>query len=1404
MGPTGSGKSSLLNALAGRLPAGGSLEGEVLVNGAPRDAQFRSISAFDDIMFPNLTVRETMLFAARIRLPASISDQAKGALVDAVIGRLGLAKAAGTLVGSAAERGISGGERKRVNIGLDAFQAQSVMEALHTLAGDGRTVVFCIHQPRSSIYDMFDQLLLISEGCLCYAGPAAAAAAHFAAAGHLCPPGHSVADFLLDIASVDFRSPEAEAASRARVKGLADVCAAQGAAAAGKDADPEAQAQQIVAVHAVERTPTSSREVADEAELPKFANNPAREFQLLLSRSARQASRNHLEHIVLLSQTAIIAASFAILFSGLDPSKPGGIQDEVSLLFLSGVTVAMNSMMGCILLLSLEQQVVNRERASRAYRIGPYYLARLITAAPLRVIQGLLFSGIMYWAAGLNPSVSAFFIFVALIICEDLAGQALGLAISAAVPHEKIAMAIAPLVVVLLMLFSGFYINASTIPAALAWIKWLSHLYYGLMGLAINDFSGRGGWACPLGSPPGCSVSGEAILQQLGFGGRSLGTAFMGLAVLTVGFNLLGYLALRVRKPRYLALRAAKKRAQLIPIHVQQLEGVLMVAEKPSLAKSIAEFLSEGRMSSRHSNLDVHEWQGSFQGRPALFRMTSVIGHVLSIDFPADYQSWEKVDPATLFDAPTLKSEANPKARVVRHLQQEAKGCDYLVLWLDCDREGENICFEVIENTVPKMSQVPGQQVFRARFSAISAPEIRAAMARLVQPNQCEALAVDARQELDLKVGVAFTRFQSRFFQAKYGNLDSAVISYGPCQTPTLGFCVERHQAIVAFQPEPFWVVRPRATKAGHALNLEWGRGRVFDAEVGAMFQRLVVEAKQLRVVDVGEKEERKGRPHGLNTVELLKTASSSLGIGPAYAMQVAERLYTQGYLSYPRTESTAYPPNFDFHTLLAAQRSHPIWGEYAASLIGNFSIPKGGTDVGDHPPITPVRCATEAELGGGDAWRLYDFVARHFLGSLSPDCVYKKSKASFATGSETFSTSGTTVVRPGFTAIMPWTAVQNAPLPPLQRGETIPIAEVELHQGKTSPPDYLTEAELIGLMEKHGIGTDASIPVHINNVCERNYVSIQSGRRCVPTELGITLIRGYQLIDPELCRPQVRAYVERQIDLVAKGEADKEAVVAHCLHEFKAKFAFFVAHIQRMDTLFEASFSPLASSGKVLSQCGKCRRYMKLIASRPSRLYCPTCEDVYNMPQGGSIKLYKELACPLDGFQLLLFSLGGADGKTYPLCPYCYNHPPFEDAPRLGDKASGGMPCTLCTHPTCRHSPARMGVAPCPACEGEAPGTLVLDPVSAPAWRLDCSRCSFLIYLPKNLHSAKLAPDSCEECGSTLLALDWKKGQSPLAGGDTQHTGCVVCDPLLTQLCEVKHGRAFVRRGGRGRGRGS
>ncbi|KAF3787597.1 DNA topoisomerase 3-beta [Nymphaea thermarum] len=815
---------------------------------------------------------------------------------------------------------------------------------------------------------------------------------------------------------------------------------------------------------------------------------------------------------------------------------------------------------------------------------------------------------------------------------------------------------------------------------------------------------------------------------------------------------------------------------------------VLMVGEKPSIALAIANALSGGRMSTRRGATDVHEFDGTFQGFHVHYKVTSVIGHVFSVDFPPAYQNWEATDPMDLFGAPTLKAESNPKAHICRHLRQEAHGCRYLVLWLDCDREGENICYEVIDCTGIRGME-GGQRVFRARFSSVTEKDILRAMNNLVEPDKNEALAVDARQEIDLKVGVAFTR-------------------YGPCQTPTLGFCVQRYFQITTFKPEKFWGLHCFITKNGYELQLDWERGKI-----ASMFQKLVVGDGMVKVVDISKKEERKTRPTGLNTVNMLKVASSALGLGPHNAMQLAERLYTQGFISYPRTESTAYPASFDFKGTLAAQLNNPYWGDDVRRLLdGDFHKPRSGSDAGDHPPITPMLGATQDTLGA-DAWRLYQYITQHFIGTVSPDCIYLRTKVDFLTGRELFHVSGQSVISKGFTSVMPWLAVSENSIPEFSKGECIKISKVELFEGWTSAPDYLSESELISLMEKNGIGTDASIPVHINNICERNYVQVHAGRKLVPTPLGITLVRGYQCIDPDLCLPDIRSFIELQITLIAKGKADHIHVVQHVLLQFQRKFSYFVKQIEGMDALFEAQFSHLADSGRMLSKCGKCVRYMKYISTQPPRLYCGTCEEVYHLPQKGTIKLYKELVCPLDNFELVLFSLAGPDAKSFPLCPYCFNNPPFEGVDSLfgalhigkggnsGKSGKGiGMPCSLCPHPTCRHSMISQGVCACPECEG----TLLLDPVSAPKWRLCCNTCNCLVSLPEGAHRISTTKERCLECDSTMIEVDFNKKATPLSDGSTLYKGCILCDELLHSLVEMKHGKSYFKRmGGRARGRG-
>jgi len=142
--------------------------------------------------------------------------------------------------------------------------------------------------------------------------------------------------------------------------------------------------------------------------------------------------------------------------------------------------------------------------------------------------------------------------------------------------------------------------------------------------------------------------------------------------------------------------------------------------------------------------------------------------------------------------------------------------------------------------------------------------------------------------------------------------------------------------------------------------------------------------------------------------------------------------------------------------------------------------MPRKGKDAGDHPPITPMKLGNRSDFDR-DTWRVYEFICRHFMGTVSRDLKYRVTTAKLSVGMETFSCTASVLIDAGFTKVMTWSAFgKDEPQPPFVQGTQVAINDVRLIESQTGPPDYLTESELITLMEEHGIGTDASIPVHI------------------------------------------------------------------------------------------------------------------------------------------------------------------------------------------------------------------------------------------------------------------------------------------------------------------------------------
>ncbi|KAK9828034.1 hypothetical protein WJX81_003580 [Elliptochloris bilobata] len=567
MGPSGGGKTTLLNALAGQLPAaaGLTLSGVVTVNGRPRDAA-RVRQAYvqqEDLFYSQLTVWETLMMAARLRLPADMPDAEKQELTEGLITRLGLAGAADTVVGDEKTRGLSGGERKRLSIGmellgrprllfcdeptsgLDSFQAEKVMATLRDLARDGRTVVASIHQPRSSIFAMFDDLVLLSEGAALYAGPADGALAFFAEQGHVCPEHYNPAEFLADLISVDPTSSEAEAATRLRVAGLrSNFAASSGALDALADGAP-----------ADDKGGGGGGRA--QAAPPRCA--PLQQVQLLFSRSWRQISRDRATNIARAASNVSSALIFGGIFWRMGRAQ-SAIQDRMGLLQVAAINAAMSSLVKTLNVFPKERTIVQRERAKGSYGVAPYFASKLAAESPISALFPLLFAALVYPAAGLHPRLSRFAKFCGVLTLESFASTSLGLAVGSFAPSTDAALAIGPGIMVLFIVFGGYYVNEGNVPRVLRWVPSASLIKHGFEGLCAAEFPGLAFEPAPGSGGQGDLADGDQVLRRLGFEGTSVAKTANSQARVILFNYWVTYCILKARKPRFARLEPPRAR----------------------------------------------------------------------------------------------------------------------------------------------------------------------------------------------------------------------------------------------------------------------------------------------------------------------------------------------------------------------------------------------------------------------------------------------------------------------------------------------------------------------------------------------------------------------------------------------------------------------------------------------------------------------------------------------------------------------------------------------------------------------------------------------------------------------------------------------------------------------------
>ena len=274
-------------------------------------------------------------------------------------------------------------------------------------------------------------------------------------------------------------------------------------------------------------------------------------------------------------------------------------------------------------------------------------------------------------------------------------------------------------------------------------------------------------------------------------------------------------------------------------------------------------------------------------------------------------------------------------------------------------------------------------------------------------------------------------------------------------------------------------------------VNFSWHRVHLFDRMVVVILYERCILAKTAKVTKMQRKPTSKWKPLPLTTVELQKLGSRFLRMDSQRVMKVAEELYQKGWISYPRTETDQFDRAIDLKAIIQRQTQDGVWGSFAQGLMnGGFHQPRNGRNNDRaHPPIHPVNYVTRDRLND-DEKKVYEFVVRRFLACCSEDAKGESTTVEIDYAGEIFRATGLIVLQKNYLDVYPydkWESSQQ--LPPYAVGETFTPTEAKMTEGKTTPPGYLTEPELIALMDANGIGTDATMAEHIAKIKERAYV---------------------------------------------------------------------------------------------------------------------------------------------------------------------------------------------------------------------------------------------------------------------------------------------------------------------------
>lgn len=627
----------------------------------------------------------------------------------------------------------------------------------------------------------------------------------------------------------------------------------------------------------------------------------------------------------------------------------------------------------------------------------------------------------------------------------------------------------------------------------------------------------------------------------------------------------------------------------------------LIISEKSIAGKRIASILSKNKFNTVVEN-GVNCFSFDFEGKETM--VIPLRGHINTVDFVGDNNYWNIYALDILADK-QLTYLAVEKA-IISCLKKKRTNLENIIVATDADREGEAIGVEAYNYVVEANK---GTKLHRAYFSALTEKEIFDSFKALRKVDFNYADSVFARQEVDLLWGAILTRYLSVVANRKGKNF----ISAGRVQTPLLNFIVDRELERMKFVPEKYSEIIATFEKSKIKFLGNHKEGKFFDVLKAKKIFEDIKNEKSGIVRTISKKEKTLNRPEPFNTTSFLRAASSVFGISTNQAMNIAESLYQQGLISYPRTDNTVYPATVNLKEIVEIVSIDKDYFGVAKEILSKPINPsRGAKETTDHPPIYPVGYSNK--LAGGEK-KIYDMIVRRFLATLYIDARTENVSAIIDIKKEPFIVTGQTIIEPGWKKIYHFSKLNETILPDLIVGEVVDVLDIVKEDKETTPPSHYTESGLIKLMEEQNLGTKSTRPVIIKKLRDRGY--IQGTKSISATNIAIAVCSVLNKHCELITQPKLTANIEDEMEQVATGKKKKPEVVDETRVILKDIIKILVK--EKNDIAQELRIATRNDS--ILGKCTICGKELIIRISKNNKQFAacsgfPACRNTFPLPQ--------------------------------------------------------------------------------------------------------------------------------------------------------------------------------------------